>query len=87
MKIVVWDGTGLVMYWKRLDGGGFKWPPIVAGVMRMNIRVKGKWVYLYRAVDSTGATIDFLLSANATQQRLSVFSPRLWAERTIRRRG
>src|SRR6202051_2186775 len=27
------------------------------------IRVKSKWVYLYRAVDSTGATIDFLLSA------------------------
>src|ERR1700731_1111340 len=24
------------------------------------IRVKGKWVYLYRAVDSSGATIDFL---------------------------
>src|SRR5271168_412845 len=23
------------------------------------IRVKGKWVYLYRAVDSSGATIDF----------------------------
>lgn len=36
LKIVVWDGSGLVMYWKRLDGGGFKWPPIVAGVMRMN---------------------------------------------------
>jgi len=28
------------------------------------IRVKGKWTYLYRAVDSTGATIDFLLSAH-----------------------
>ena len=27
------------------------------------IRVKGKWVYLYRALDSSGATIDFLLSA------------------------
>jgi transposase-like protein len=27
------------------------------------VRVKGKWSYLYRAVDSTGATIDFLLSA------------------------
>src|SRR5260370_3463178 len=26
------------------------------------IRVKGKWVYLYRAVDSSRATIDFLLS-------------------------
>ena len=26
-------------------------------------RVKGRWCYLYRAIDSTGATIDFLLSA------------------------
>jgi transposase, IS6 family len=26
------------------------------------IRVKGRWCYLYRAIDSTGATIDFLLS-------------------------
>jgi transposase, IS6 family len=27
------------------------------------VRVAGKWTYLYRAVDSTGATIDFLLSS------------------------
>ena len=27
------------------------------------VRVKGKWRYLYRAVDSTGASLDFLLSA------------------------
>ncbi|MDF2689932.1 MAG: transposase, partial [Microvirga sp.] len=27
------------------------------------IRVKGEWVYLYRAVDAAGQTIDFLLSA------------------------
>ena len=27
------------------------------------VRVKGRWSYLYRAVDSTGQTIDFLLSA------------------------
>jgi transposase, IS6 family len=26
------------------------------------IRVQGRWYYLYRAVDSSGATIDFLLS-------------------------
>jgi transposase-like protein len=26
------------------------------------IRVKGEWVYLYRAVDATGQTIGFLLS-------------------------
>jgi IS6 family transposase len=27
------------------------------------IRVKGRWTYLYRAVDSRGQTIDFMLSA------------------------
>jgi transposase-like protein len=27
------------------------------------IRIKGRWCYLYRALDSSGATIDFLLSA------------------------
>ena len=27
------------------------------------VRVKGRWCYLYRAIDSCGATIDFLLSA------------------------
>ena len=27
------------------------------------MRVKGRWTYLYRAVDSRGQTIDFLLSA------------------------
>src|SRR6201747_2080990 len=27
------------------------------------IKVKGRWMYLYRAVDSRGQTIDFLLSA------------------------
>ena len=27
------------------------------------MKVKGRWTYLYRAVDSRGQTIDFLLSA------------------------
>ena len=27
------------------------------------VRVEGRWCYLYRAIDSAGATIDFLLSA------------------------
>ena len=51
------------------------------------IRVKGKWVYLYRAVDSTGATIDSFCRLNATQRPLSASSPKRWAGRTIRRRG
>ena len=27
------------------------------------IKIKKQWYYLYRAVDSTGATLDFMLSA------------------------
>ncbi len=27
------------------------------------VKVKGRWTYLYRAVDSRGQTVDFLLSA------------------------
>src|SRR5258707_1617879 len=38
------------------------------------IRVKGKWVYLYRAVDSTGATIASFCRLNPTQQRLNASS-------------
>ena len=37
------------------------------------VRVKGRWCYLYRAIDSTGATIDFALSRlrdAATAKRL-----------------
>jgi transposase, IS6 family len=30
--------------------------------MRLIFGVKGRWCYLYRAIDSAGATIDFLLS-------------------------
>lgn len=36
VKILVWDGSGLVLYWKRLKNGAFKWPPATDGVMRMN---------------------------------------------------
>jgi len=35
VKIVAWDGTGLVLLWKRLECGAFKWPPITNGVMRL----------------------------------------------------
>ncbi len=31
--------------------------------MKLTFGVKGCWCYLYRAIDSAGATVDFLLSA------------------------
>lgn len=35
VKILVWDGSGLVLYWKRLEQGAFRWPPVTDGVMRL----------------------------------------------------
>ena len=40
------------------------------------IKIKKQWYYLYRAVDSTGATLDFMLSATRMLTRLSAFSAR-----------
>src|SRR5262249_4872871 len=37
------------------------------------IRVKGKWKYLYRAVDSKGNTIDFLLTAKRDKEAAKRF--------------
>jgi transposase-like protein len=37
------------------------------------IKVKGVWKYLYRAVDSTGQTIDFMLSAKRDKQAAKRF--------------
>lgn len=36
MKILFWDGTGLVMAYKRLEETTFTWPAIRDGVMMLN---------------------------------------------------
>ena len=36
IKLLIWDGTGLVLIWKRLEQGAFRWPPISDGVMRLS---------------------------------------------------
>ena len=45
------------------------------------VRVAGRWTYLYRAIDSAGNTIDFLLSPNRdlTAAKGSVAGSRLVA--------
>ena len=37
------------------------------------VKVKGRWMYLYRAVDSRGQTIDFLLSARCDAEAAKRF--------------
>jgi transposase len=35
VKILLWDGSGLVLIWKQIQHGAFRWPPIVDGVMKL----------------------------------------------------
>ncbi|WP_417476248.1 IS66 family insertion sequence element accessory protein TnpB [Leisingera sp.] len=36
MKILFWDGSGLVMAYKRLEENSFTWPTIQDGAMTLN---------------------------------------------------
>jgi transposase len=36
LKILVWDTSGLVLVWKQMQKGSFRWPPIVDGVMKLS---------------------------------------------------
>ncbi len=35
VKILTWDDCGLVLVWKQLEGGAFRWPAVVDGVLRL----------------------------------------------------
>jgi transposase len=36
IKILLWDGSGLILICKRLEDGKFRWPKIEDGVMRLS---------------------------------------------------
>jgi transposase len=35
VKLIVWDGSGLCLFAKRLEQGTFRWPKIEDGTMRL----------------------------------------------------
>ncbi len=53
-------------YWKPAMGRNWR-------VDETYVKVKGKWTYLYRAVDSRGHTIDFFLSATRNSKAAKRF--------------
>jgi len=48
VKILLWDGTGLVMVYKRLEGGRFIWPSVSDGVMKLS---RGQFEALFEGLD------------------------------------
>jgi transposase len=48
VKLLWWDGSGLVLIWKRLEQGSFKWPPVTDGVMRLS---SGQLAALFEGLD------------------------------------
>jgi transposase len=36
VKILLWDTSGLVLIWKQLQQGHFRWPPVMDGVMTLS---------------------------------------------------
>ncbi len=47
------------------------------------VKVRGKWMYLYRAVDSTGQTIDFLLNETRSTRAAKRFFCRMLGRSNI----
>ena len=50
VKIVVWDGSGLVLIWKQLEANTFRWPPVVDGALRLT---QVEFAALFAGIDWT----------------------------------
>ena len=48
IKVLLWDGSGLVLCYRRLEQGKFAWPKVQDGVMRLS---KGQFEALFEGLD------------------------------------
>ena len=48
MKILMWDGTGLVLIYKRIEGDGFKWPKLSEGTLSIT---KPQFEAMFEGID------------------------------------
>lgn len=78
IKLVWWDGTGLCLMAKKLESGGFKWPGIQDGVMRLTSAQLGALLadrrgrHSDRSADRAGAGRQVCRSPAALPDRKSV---------------
>ena len=48
IKVLLWDGSGLVLVYKRLESGQFAWPKVQDGMMRLS---RGQFEALFEGLD------------------------------------
>ncbi|MCV2894748.1 IS66 family insertion sequence element accessory protein TnpB [Lentibacter sp. XHP0401] len=48
IKVLMWDGTGLVLIYKRIEGKGFVWPKMSGGIITMT---KAQFESLLEGID------------------------------------
>ena len=81
LKILVWDTSGLVLVWKQLQQGSFRWPPIMDGVMRLS---PVEFAALFDGLDWT--RVQTIKGAPSTCCRWNREGTTVWAT-AIDRRG
>jgi transposase len=64
VKLLLWDGTGMVLVSKRLEQGAFKWPPIMDGLMRLS---PAQLAALIEGLDWSRVHVPRVLRPRATQ--------------------
>ena len=57
LKILLWDGTGLVLTYKVLEQGSFAWPKVQDGVMRLS---RAQFEALFEGLDVTSRQVVWL---------------------------
>jgi len=48
IKVLMWDGTGLVLIYKRIEGAGFVWPQMSEGTITLT---KAQFEALFEGID------------------------------------
>jgi transposase len=64
VKLLLWDGSGLVLVSKRLEEGRFRWPPVMDGLMRLS---PAQLAALLEGLDWSRVHVPRILRPRATQ--------------------
>lgn len=64
VKVLLWDGSGLVLVYKRLEQGSFTWPKVSDGVMRLS---RAQFEALFEGLDWRRVTARRMVRPSAAE--------------------